>query len=133
MKRSGKHIFPHRFLLLGTLSILYFAIGRYISLHSRDGFWGTGAIDIISQKLQNELPGLRGFSARNLKNMRTFYEEWSFLEGNPAVLTAELERFSCRGFLSDWFYASLPYSHQGKIFGRTLILYPVGSSQLSES
>lgn len=90
MKRSGKHIFPHRFLLLGTLSILYFAIGRYISLHSRDGFWGTGAIDIISQKLQNELPGLRVFSARNLKNMRTFYEEWSFLEGNPAVLTAEL-------------------------------------------
>ena len=72
------------------LLILYFAIGRYISLHSRDGFWGTGAIDIISQKLQNELPGLRGFSARNLKNMRTFYEEWSFLEGNPAVLTAEL-------------------------------------------
>ena len=52
--------------------ILYFAIGRYISLHSRDGFWGAGAIDIISQKLQNELPGLRGFSARNLKNMRTF-------------------------------------------------------------
>ena len=72
------------------LLILYFAIGRYISLHSRDGFWGTGAIDIISQKLQNELPGLRGFSARNLKNMRTFYEEWSFLEGNPAVLAAEL-------------------------------------------
>ena len=29
------------------------------------------------------MPGLRGFSARNLRNMRTFYEEWSqYLEDN---------------------------------------------------
>lgn len=55
---------------------LYFGIGRYISEHSRKGFWGTGAIDRISEQLQKELPGLRGFSARNLKNMRTFFEEW---------------------------------------------------------
>ena len=31
----------------------------------------------ISQQLQKELPGLRGFSATNIKNMRSFYEEWS--------------------------------------------------------
>ena len=59
---------------------LYFGIGKYISLNSRKGFWGKGAIDSISEQLQRELPGLRGFSARSLRYMRTFYEEWSILD-----------------------------------------------------
>ena len=70
---------------------LYFGIGRYISHHSRVGHWGTGAITYISNKLQNDLPGLRGFSERNLKNMRTFYEEWKVLDCNSAITTAELQ------------------------------------------
>ena len=45
---------------------LYYGIGRYISQNSRKGYWGTGAIAFISNKLQLELPGLRGFSERNL-------------------------------------------------------------------
>ncbi len=56
---------------------LYYGIGRYVSKHSREGFWGKGAIESISRQLQKELPGLRGFSATNIKNMRSFYEEWS--------------------------------------------------------
>ncbi len=56
---------------------LYYGIGCYVSKHSREGFWGKGAIESISQQLQKELPGLRGFSATNIKNMRSFYEEWS--------------------------------------------------------
>lgn len=70
---------------------LYFGIGRYISHHSRVGHWGTGAINYIINKLQSELPGLRGFSERNLKNMRTFYEEWKVLDSNSAIATAELQ------------------------------------------
>ena len=49
-------------------------------MNSRNGFWGKGAIDAISASLEKELPGLRGFSARNLRNMRTFYEEWAILD-----------------------------------------------------
>lgn len=56
---------------------LYYGIGRYVSQNSRNGFWGKGAIEAISQQLQKELPGLRGFSATNIKYMRSFYEEWS--------------------------------------------------------
>ena len=59
---------------------LYFGIGKYISENTRNHFWGTGAIDRISSQLQKEMPGLRGFSATNLKNMRLFFEEW-----NPAL------------------------------------------------
>lgn len=56
---------------------LYYGIGRYISANSREGFWGTGAIKTISERLRKELPGLKGFSQTNLKYMRIFYEEWS--------------------------------------------------------
>lgn len=56
---------------------LYYGIGRYISSNSREGFWGTGAIRTISERLRKELPGLKGFSETNLKYMRIFYEEWS--------------------------------------------------------
>lgn len=59
---------------------LYYGIGRYISHNSRNRHWGQGAIDAISAGLEAELPGLRGFSARNLRYMRTFYEEWAVLE-----------------------------------------------------
>ena len=69
---------------------LYYGIGRYISSNTRNKNWGKGFIDAVSDQLRKELPGLRGFSARNLKNMRTFYEEWKGLESNSAVPTAEL-------------------------------------------
>ena len=44
----------------GEMLKLYFAIGGYVSTNSRNGHWGTGAIDVISTILQKELPGLRG-------------------------------------------------------------------------
>ena len=58
---------------------LYYSIGKFVSENSREGTWGTGAIETISQTLQKELPGLRGFSPSNIKNMRQFYEQWSML------------------------------------------------------
>lgn len=71
---------------------LYYGIGRYISANTRTKNWGKGFIESISEQLRKELPGLRGFSARNLRNMRTFYEEWQILESpNLAVQTAKLE------------------------------------------
>lgn len=65
--------------------IVYFAIGRYISLHTRHGGWGKGVLESISERLHRELPGLRGFSANSLKNMRKFYENWRILDSDEAV------------------------------------------------
>jgi predicted nuclease of restriction endonuclease-like (RecB) superfamily len=59
---------------------LYFGIGQYVSFNSRNKNWGKGAIDSISNLLQQELHGLRGFSATNIKNMRLFYEGWEFMQ-----------------------------------------------------
>ena len=93
---------------------LYYGIGRYISANSREGFWGTGAIRTISERLRKELPGLKGFSETNLKYMRIFYEEWepiieskyskssatadeidtdSLLPVKSSAMTDDLERF----------------------------------------
>ncbi len=68
---------------------LYYGIGKYISLNSRNGFWGKGAIDAISERLDKELPGLRGFSTRNLRYMRMFYEEWSDLDAASGTALIE--------------------------------------------
>jgi predicted nuclease of restriction endonuclease-like (RecB) superfamily len=74
---------------------LYYGIGKYISGNSRKDFWGTRAIETISEKLQQELPGLRGFSAGNIKKMRIFYEEWQqefFVSPNHQTKSDDLKQ-----------------------------------------
>ena len=82
---------------------LYYGIGGYVSGNSREGTWGTGAIDEISSRLREEMLGLRGFSSRNLKMMRQFFEAWqpylqtsvpSLSESNSAAVAAELKMTS---------------------------------------
>lgn len=70
---------------------VYFGIGKYVSQQSRKGTWGTGALETISNQLRRELPGLRGYSATQLKEMRLFYEAWIMLDANSSVVTGELE------------------------------------------
>ena len=70
---------------------LYYGIGRFISANTRSKNWGKGVIESISGQLRRELPGLRGFSVTNLKNMRLFYEAWYSIESNSSVITDELD------------------------------------------
>ena len=71
---------------------VYFAIGKYISQHTRKGVWGTGALEIISQQLRKELPGLRGFAPSNIKNMRQFYEEWAMLDAKSPIAIGDFQQ-----------------------------------------
>ena len=73
---------------------LYYGIGRYVSEHSRKGYWGTGAIGRISKQLQAELPGLKGFSEENIKLMRRFYEAWKDIEVKSVVRPTENTNFN---------------------------------------
>ena len=70
--------------------VLYFAIGKYLSQHTRNRSWGEGALAAISEQLRKELPGLRGFSETQMKDMRRFYEAWEILDINSTVATVEL-------------------------------------------
>lgn len=71
--------------------VTYFTIGKYVSLNTRHGVWGKGALKNISQKLKKLLPGLRGYSETQLKEMRLFYECWSFIDSGSSVANEDLE------------------------------------------
>ncbi|WP_461532165.1 PDDEXK nuclease domain-containing protein [Sinomicrobium sp.] len=55
---------------------LYFNIGKKINTTAKKEAWGSKVLEKISEELQNELPGLRGFSSGNLKKMRVFSGFW---------------------------------------------------------
>lgn len=67
-----------------------FAIGKYVSINTRNGVWGTGALKAISERLRKILPGLRGYGETQLKEMRLFYEGWSFIDNKSSVVTDDL-------------------------------------------
>ena len=79
-------------MINGEQLSLYYGIGRYISEHSREGYWGTGAIARISKQLKSELPGLKGFSEENIKLMRRFYEAWKDIEAKSVDKTTEMSK-----------------------------------------
>lgn len=86
---------------------VYFGIGKYISLRTRKGVWGTGALDAISNQLRRELPGLRGYSATALRNMRKFYENWSALDCNSASALADISSVATDDFCKIDIYHTL--------------------------
>ena len=80
-------------MISGAQLSLYYGVGLYVSANSREGTWGTGAIDAISDQLHRELPGLRGFSAKNIRNMRQFAEYWQpYLFRSPMASKLEIEK-----------------------------------------
>ena len=52
-------------------------IGQYISARIKSASWGAKVVDELSEYLQQQEPGSRGFGRRNLYNMVTFYDKYS--------------------------------------------------------
>ncbi len=107
---------------------LYFGIGKYVSENTRNGYWGTDAIRSISIQLQKSLPGLRGFSESNIKNMRRFYEEWQpFVNRQPSADEMEVDskclllavRQPPAGELNWNEFLSLSFTHHMEILSKT--------------
>jgi len=49
------------------LLLLYYNIGKMLHEKIKQATWGYKVLQNISADLQKELPGLRGFSAQNIK------------------------------------------------------------------
>jgi len=66
---------------------LYWEIGSIIVVRQQAEGWGAGVLRRLAQDLKNELPGLKGFSVRNLKRMTQFHREYPslFEKGPPPV------------------------------------------------
>ena len=63
------------------LVLLYYHIGRSLSDRVKSEEWGSKILERISSDIQQEFPGIRGFSVRNLVKTRQFFKGYSFLNG----------------------------------------------------
>jgi len=56
---------------------LYWQIGEYISKKITSAQWGDGIVDQLAKYIAHVMPGIRGFTRRNLFRMRQFYETYA--------------------------------------------------------
>ena len=59
---------------------LYWQIGQLLDTRQQSEGWGAGVIPQLAQDLSNELPELKGFSARNLDRMTAFARAYPSLQ-----------------------------------------------------
>ncbi len=72
--------------------LLYYKTGKMLSEKVAKEKWGAKVLEHISEDLQKQLPCIKGFSVRNLKNMRQLFEAYE----NSVIgqsLTAQLYKF----------------------------------------
>lgn len=73
--------------------LLYFRTGKLLTEKVENEKWGEQVVERIAADLQEELPGIKGFSYRNLMKMKLFYVEYQSLIILPSV-TAEMGKSS---------------------------------------
>lgn len=81
---------------------LYWAIGKTIVEKQEKSGWGTKFIDKLAHDLQNEFPGIEGFSRTNIFRMRAFYLEYRIVP----PLVGQIDEIEHLGVL-----AQIPWSH----------------------
>lgn len=59
------------------LIALNWDIGKMIVTRQQGASWGKSVVEQLAKDLQAEFPGISGFSARNIWNMRSFYVAYS--------------------------------------------------------
>ena len=67
---------------------LYFnwQLGRDLVMRKAEETWGSGIVEQVSLDLQNEFPDVKGFSARNLWNMKKWYSFYALNQETPDLL-----------------------------------------------
>ncbi len=83
---------------------LYFKTGQMLSEKINAENWGAKVIEQIALDLEQQLPGLKGFSASSLKRMRQFFDVYSGFEIGPSVM----------GQFQTSFY-SISFTHHNRI------------------
>lgn len=59
---------------------LYWNIGKRLSIEGLEKGYGSSVVKQLANDLQQEFPGTTGFSARNLWNMKQFYEFYALAD-----------------------------------------------------
>ena len=63
--------------------LFYWSLGRDIIEMHAESHWGSGFFKELSRDLQREIPNAKGFSPRNLRYMKRFYELFPSFEFAP--------------------------------------------------
>lgn len=69
------------------LILMYGKVGRFLSEKSKEANYGDGYIDSLSDYIQRQFPGIKGFNRRGLYRMKQFYETYAGNENVTALLT----------------------------------------------
>ena len=109
------------------LIMLYWDIGRGIVEKQEKLGWGESVVEMLALDLQEAFPGMRGFSARNLWDMRRFYAEYQcpdFLRQALAELQAKRTGPGNTGPDNDRFLRQLvaesPWGHHLTILNKVI-------------
>ena len=63
----------------------YWELGADIVVKQADHAWGSGFVKQLSRDLVREFPEVKGFSERNVKYIRQWYEFWLFRDADSAL------------------------------------------------
>jgi predicted nuclease of restriction endonuclease-like (RecB) superfamily len=64
---------------------LYFGAGKLLSERISRADWGDKILNFISNDIQKNFPGIRGFSISNLKNMRQFFDAYPYMQLGQSI------------------------------------------------
>lgn len=78
-----------------TLLAFYWALGADMVAKQKDSVWGDGFLTQLSNDLMAEFPAVKGFSKRNLEQIRKWYHFWS---ANPAIAQQPTAYNQCKSF-----------------------------------
>ncbi len=103
VKQLKQHILASRYLVAKMANAeslrLYFAIGQDLDTEIKHNAWGDKILDSVAARLQQELPGLRGLSASNIRKMRLFYQAWNLSAVIGSSVTNQLDSSAVHSFL----------------------------------
>lgn len=72
------------------LLLLYWELAERIVAKQQEAAWGDGFLLRMSRDLQEAFPGMRGFSVRNIKYMRQWFQFWSVAPAIGQQLVAQI-------------------------------------------
>ena len=93
------------------LILFYWELGSMIALKIKQSNWGDKILENVSKDLKDEFPEMSGFSERNLKYCKFFYEFYSESIGQPLVALSPQELMFRQQLV-----AQIPWGHNILIF-----------------
>ena len=86
---------------------LYWDLAERIIARQQASAWGDGILNQISRDLQSEFPDMKGFSVRNLKYMRQWYQFWSVPNTIAQQAVSQLDKSA----IGQQLVAQIPWGH----------------------